>query len=633
MAIRLAQTLCHEISYFDATGNVATSPVDAAHGWTVADGKAWNEELGLGFSWENCRLDGMEEFRVPRDSFREEGANRFKTLIPNQGTIAGYEGDGSSLVIPFENGMLTHCAGKPAGEFRFSLFTSWHQCNMALFGITGPDRSIAVVIEDGQWDAFFRFRYNWGPEHLYATDVEFNLREYADEEIQHYDCVLRYRELDGPWQSVGRFYRDYVRHYHEIPTLKEKLRGNPVLEYAAKAISLRFRLAVKRLPHDIPDQTADNQPPLIVYMTFDMVRKVMEECRRQGVGPAEVNLVGWNYGGHDGAWPMLFPVEERLGGEESLVRNIRAIDALGYPVSLHEALTAGSHLAASFGAYDFDDVMLTHDGQMLKAGLLGLGRVLRTCSKQAMKYARRNFARTSKFPIRGSYFCDVQSIIGLLKCFHPGHPLERKGYAQGWKDILQLQHETFGSSFSEGAREWALPELDRAYMVASSPDVKSPQLSGDKGYPHNWFDQEIPLYEMVYHGSLIYNVYREGVNAEPGETVYLRSFAYGGTPLYYYHHLFHPEWTKANIGWTKDLLRYTSPEAVVKGVSYLKRATDDMARVAALQTEFIDDYIRHSDTLTQTVYGNSRSLWTNYAETPAVTPSGSPVPPRDFTVE
>ena len=63
------------------------------------------------------------------------------------------------------------------------------------------------------------------------------------------------------------------------------------------------------------DQTELDEPPVTAYVTFDRVKDIIDACDAAGVGKAEYCLVGWNYRGHDGRWPQMFPVEPLLGGE------------------------------------------------------------------------------------------------------------------------------------------------------------------------------------------------------------------------------------------------------------------------------------------------------------------------------
>ena len=197
-----------------------------------------------------------------------------------------------------------------------------------------------------------------------------------------------------------------------------------------------------------------------------------------------------------------------------------------------------------------------------------------------------------------------------------------------------MLHVFFGSSLSEGAKEFAFPGLGRAYLVGGTIDRRRPIRGLDKTLgDFDLFDEEIPFFELAYHGTLTYNSYRESVNAIRGETVYLRNFAYGGTPLFYYHCIFNPEWCNKGYGWDNDRFRYTTRENLHRCVAWIKEASDDNQRVADLQTAFIDDYLRHGDNLTQTLYSNGRSVWVNYADSARRTPSGQLVPPRDFLVE
>ena len=136
---------------------------------------------------------------------------------------------------------------------------------------------------------------------------------------------------------------------------------------------------------------------------------------------------------------------------------------------------------------------------------------------------------------------------------------------------------------------------------------------------------------MVYHGFVIYNNYREGINAWPGEEAYLRNLSYGGMPLLYFHHVFHPEWTAAG-GWAADL-KFTTREALEKDVARIRKITDDMDSLKEIRFAFLDDFIRHSDTLTETVYSNGRRLFVNYASEPAVLKDGSRVEPRNFILK
>ena len=139
------------------------------------------------------------------------------------------------------------------------------------------------------------------------------------------------------------------------------------------------------------------------------------------------------------------------------------------------------------------------------------------------------------------------------------------------------------------------------------------------------------FFQITYHAFVIYNSSREGINAWPGDKLYLQNIAWGGLPMVYFHHIFHPEWGDGS-GWNLDLT-FETPEKLTADVKKIKRITDDIARVSHLRYEFFDDYIQHGETLSQTVYSNGESIWVNCSDTEQKTLDGTPVPANDFIVK
>lgn len=57
---------------------------------------------------------------------------------------------------------------------------------------------------------------------------------------------------------------------------------------------------------------------MVVYNSLDDVALILDELKNAGVKKAEICLVGWNKGGHDGRYPQILPIEEKIGGETKL---------------------------------------------------------------------------------------------------------------------------------------------------------------------------------------------------------------------------------------------------------------------------------------------------------------------------
>ena len=612
-----------ELVCFDAAGNEILTDTRMA-GWRFRDGIWSNSSLGLSFAIHSEETEFGRKVTIPAASRQETGEHRFKSIAFCFGGVSGYEGDGGALFLPLDSGWLCRTRRKQPAEYEFKIFSErkfrpWW-INMPVFGAFARGRVRAGICEDGRFEGWLRVRTNWGDDHEYRIDPGFDLRESPKDQPLDEDLSVRFAEFAGDWRELARFYRRYNTVVRNLPTLREKMESNPDLAWSARALTIRFRMCVKPLPVQVLEQTPETQPEPRRFLSFRDVTAIADALRRHGVGPAEFNLVGWNYGGHDGAFPQLFPVEKVCGGEEELKKMIHAVGECGYPVSLHDNYFDGYTLANNL---NFDDICHTRDGVEAGGGRLGGGQAYRLCPAKAVEYAERNFAEVKRrLPeIRGAYYIDVLSLVKLLPCTHPLHPVSRRGNAECYRRILGMLQQEFGVSMSEGARDWSLPELDRAYLIYNC------FLHQELPY----FDEHVPFFQMVYHGFLIYNNGREGVNAMPGSPEYLRNLAWGGTPLLYFHHLFHPEWN-ASVGITGDLT-FETPEKLERDAATIRHISDDFARLAPLQTAFIDDYRTHrGGTLSETCFSDGSSLFANSGTETAELPDGSRLAPSAFRV-
>jgi hypothetical protein len=564
-----------------------------------------------------CKSDFI--LSIPDENIRENGDCRLKSIAPFPFFIGGHEKDGSSLVIPYEGGGICRSRDKTENEYRLAAY----MLSMpSLSGIDfGSGIALSAIVEGGRYDCSLALKTCWGEKKRYSLDTVFVLRDHADEKILAEEITIYYRILkdgDANYAGIARNYRQFNLEQRQLPTLAHKIKNNPALEYSCRALSLRCRMGVKPVPPEILEQTPDTQPPMKeIFMTFADVRKLVEECAGQNVGPTEFCMVGWNYGGHDGAFPQLFPVASEFGGENELRRTINRSTELGYPMSLFDNYYDSYSLANNF---DETLIARNYDGSKRLSAKLSGGQAYGLCARCAYEnYAVKSIPEVAGLGADGVYYIDEISLMHLEKCYHPEHPMSRRENAYWWKKIFRLAQEQFGGCYSEGAKDWAMPELDRAYQVMPLPELEQP-----------FIDETVPLFQIVYHGFLIYNSYRNCVNTFPGENGYLKNLASGGMPIIYYHHLFHPGWS-ASIGWAKNLI-FGDAAKLADDVARFKRITDDIAATAGLQTEFMDNFIRHSPTLTETVYSNGSRVFVNYADKPCKLEHGETVPAMDFMV-
>ncbi len=622
------------VEYWDEANQLQSIAVNRDSGWNIecdqsddkVSWKVFHSMLAFGFSLKVFVREGKGmEMQIPRDEIQENGSFMLKSIRPIPGFVSGMEGDGSQLVLPVGTGGLCHSKGKSQAEYKLPVFYPYSPvlCNMPLFGVVKANNSMAVIVEGGKFDFYLSIRTNWGSSQRYSVDMVFELRDFVDDEPLAEDISTLYvcqENLEASFADIGMAYRRYNMEQNKLPTLASKIENNPVVEYSSRAMCIRFRMGHKQVPPVILEQTPENEPPVSqIYMTFNDVDKLINECANQKVGPVEFCLVGWNYGGHDGSWPQVFPVAEEFGGEQGYRELIRHAKELGYPVSGHDNYWSTCSLAENF---DPEDIMLTHEGKHHLSGKAGGGQYYQLCAKSAYeKYVRPRLEQIAELGVSGTYYSDVISVGQVTKCYHEQHPESRRDNAYWTKKILETQQEFFGGASSEGGRDWAVPELDRAFSIAGKIDYSVPYI-----------DETIPLYPMVYHGFLIYNAFREGINMLPGNDVYLTSVAYGSTPMIYYHHIFNPEYSGTN-GWEEHGdFRFGGDEKLPKDVAIIKRISDDTARISALQTEFINEFRQLESNVTETVYSNGAKVIVNHSDKEYKTASGNVVPAKDFIV-
>ncbi len=588
-----------EITYFDHFGKEQRSEVTEENGWKFSEGLVQNSFLGLEIPFRFLQ-DSLHVF--PGELY-ESGKTRLKELILLPHEFGGTEGDGSSLIVPYGSGALVHHKGHPEREQSIGGFFPWGSVGlMSAFGVTDGKRTRALIVDGGRCDMTYRLRTNWGAEHRYELAPVFHIRDHADENPLNDEISCKLLTLSGGWPRLAKAYRNYMTGKYAIPTLAEKFKTNPVAEYNSRAAVMRVRLACKQMPTPILEQTHDHQPELNVFMTFADVRAVIDECEKQQVGPLDVCLVGWNYGGHDGAYPQIFPVEEKLGGEAELRKTIEHVKDAGYAVGLHDNYFDSYTISDYFS---WDAVNRDHDRSPSRSGRWGGGQSWIVCPRCAYGNAKRNMPQTAKFGLNGTYFTDVLTVWPLEKCYDSKHPLSRRECAAWRKKILRLAHSTFGAIMSEGGQDWSLPELDRIYDMIDTPEMP------------DWCNREIPLFQMTWHAHVVYNTYRGGINSYPGDDIYLRNFAFGGLPTIYWHYIFTPAQT-AGGGQDPDKDLRFNPTTLPYEISRIKRITDDIRKLEPVRLAEMTDYLEYENGISETIYDNGYHCIANYGSSDTV---------------
>ena len=468
---------------------------------------------------------------------------------------------------------------------------------------------------------------------LYTVSLTFHEEMYDIYE----DLAAEFVVFDDPkadYNEMAHAYRDYQREHAALVPLKDRIASRPALAYALKYPEVRIRQAWKPVPAVVDRQVPENEPPVTPYVKFARVTELAKGVKDAGVEGAEFCLVGWNKGGHDGAYPQLFPVEPTLGGEEALRTCVKDVQALGYRIVAHGNYNDAYMLADSF---DLEFVKEKDENGFVvrPTQTWGGGGKFTMCPQRAYeKFAVRDAARVAALGFSGLYYLDVVTCHVPRACRDPRHPLTRAGIAKWFNAILDLHSETFGGVSSEGACDAYVGHFDSVLTVTwSSPFPKpdselTPEQREERH--HSFFSDVVPFWELVYHGYLLYTPFRNIMNAtaNPDPRFQLKLAEYDGRPTFYVHSRF-KTYVSAAMG-ARDL-RADTDEELAFSVDCIRKGADEYARRSRLQLEFMERHERIAEGVYRTSFSNGESILSNYNSAP-VTVDGREIPALGYVI-
>ena len=207
-------------------------------------------------------------------------------------------------------------------------------------------------------------------EYELHTEVKDGIyRNYPSFDLQGktpYEPIMaEYRILDDPadYNTVALAYREWREARGEIRRYRDRMANRPAAQYTAESIYVRIRNAWKPVPPPVKEQTPETEPEMHVAATFADVSALMDEFKKQHIDRAEFCLVGWNKSGHDGRWPQIFPVEEKLGGDAGLRALTARAKEMGYAMVGHTNSTDAYSIA---DIWKETDIIQREDGSPAK---------------------------------------------------------------------------------------------------------------------------------------------------------------------------------------------------------------------------------------------------------------------------
>lgn len=527
---------------------------------------------------------------------RKEIPANIKTIDVIHPWAVAKSGEKGFFVFP--NGMYGTFKNTKDGQYRN------YNTTMQMIGASTPRGAMTMILTGLNYEANHFVQLKKGNYKVFPQYKLENLPLYEDLAIE-----FHLLPPDATYADMAKVYRKYQLDRGEVRPLKERIKDNPQLEYAVNSMEVRVRLAWKPVPSPVGEQTAETEPPMKVAISFDRFLQIVNEFKRQKIDKAEFCLVGWNIGGHDGRYPQIFPVDERLGGEKNLRDVIAKTQAAGYQIVCHTNNSDAYSVSRIAGLWDENYLRVDTTGKFVTNTTWGGGNMYQTCPKCVFeRFVQNDLAKIRKLGFRGLHYIDVYSTVDPRSCYSKEHPLSKRDFANWTKKIFAQAQKEFGGLGSEGGFDYCISNLDYALYISFFNPIN--------GKYNPLIERHVPIWQLVYNGIVLNNPFTATTNYTiKGPAATLKMFEYGGRPMFY----FYSKFKSSGSNWMGDLdMACATNEELVASVKKIKQGYDDFESVRKLQLEFMESHDQLADEVFRTGFSDGTVIITNYGNNPFV---------------
>lgn len=370
---------------------------------------------------------------------------------------------------------------------------------MPIFGLKRGDTLWWGRVTGGRCDYRFHAVAKGG---RYEAFPRFGIKELRAYYPLHQDLVVEYRRLDGEDANYVGYAKAYRRHqvaHGGVRTVKERMKGNDVLDYLSESFVIRISQHCRKqvLKDHTLRMTRRNEQPLLVHMPFLLTGDMMQQLHDAGVDKATFLSAGWTSGGYDGCYPDMFPVEPAIGGEEGFRALAARCRALGFQMSAEVDYT---EMYGTADRFSLDLACRDAKGGFPDGGFWPGGLAYNLCTKKALDlgWCQMDIARLREVIGPGPLFFDVMSAIEPRRCGHPAHTVTADEMGAVYSRIYELARETMGGAASECGFDLGIRHLD--YVNYLWHEIGFWKSNRYKGFLSGVF----PVWELVYHGVVFY---------------------------------------------------------------------------------------------------------------------------------
>lgn len=478
-----------------------------------------SEEYGITIPVEIEELPNGLRFRIRGGTIAEETPRwRLMRIHVFPELMQTRVGDEGAYLLPSWSGALVDFRERPSckNSDRFYMDQSeWEKLsNMNCCGIIGKEQSILAIAESGDYDCYAESEFNQnGINRLFLSFV---FRRDPDAMFSVEDRSACYYNIPGhaDYGDLAMLYRSHLLK-NGVGLLADRMKNNPVLQYSASAMRVKIFMASK-LP------VADGNGPLTVHVSCEDACKIIDAMKNAGIEKAVITLVGWNYGGHDGAYPQRFPVEPAIGGEEGLRKLIEYAKKANYQIVPHDNATDIYRTSHEFGEL----VARRASGTPVGGGLWSGGLAFKSCPLAYIRRSGNDFDRVKKLGFQGHYYLDAQA-SAIFRCDAPNHPLNEKEFSLALAAITEIPRALYGAISIENPLAYSLPYIDESSILC--PDATGSEW---QNLPANFRALEpyfVPFYSIAVHGLILYQQ-RWVHHYADTRTSLLRELAFGARP-------------------------------------------------------------------------------------------------------
>jgi hypothetical protein len=356
------------------------------------------------------------------------------------------------LLLPVNTGVICEPASVPACVDRFLIYgeqSRWEllptlpvcavqtpKGGLTAIAVLSPAETECRINTDGRGNGSVGLGF-------FFRGKEIDLIEPAVREIRYVPIPAG---TDMTVFTAGRLRRHVMEDLGK-PTLRQRAAESREVEHLLGAYIMKLFFGMKRPGQTLPRQiVASDSIDLLVTMTFEEAGAALKSFHDAGVDKIYTQNVGWNVLGHDGAYPTRFPVEPRLGGEQSFRKFIAYGHELGYQMTVHD-----NYIDAYAASEDFDPEVIAVDafGQMQMRGFwAGWASYLQWPLAFREQHLEDELMKVKSLGIRGPYYMDGMG-SPLYQNYHPKHRGTRSDLARGIDKLLKAGRKLFNSAATE----------------------------------------------------------------------------------------------------------------------------------------------------------------------------------------